>query len=122
MTLGQELWSCSRSALLQIVFSERISSQSMLFEPDETFTVTFEPVDASQGDSTNFVICSISETTITILDQDSKLILLYVVKRGCTKYEDEVYYNLNVTRHYIKVYNIIHLVSLYLTFLSQWCQ
>ena len=57
-----------------------------VFEPDETFRVTFEAVDTSQGDSPNFVVGSISETIITILDEDDcKLILLYAVKRGCMK-------------------------------------
>ena len=37
-------------------------------EPPETFRVTFEPVDTSQEDSTNFRIGTICETTITILD------------------------------------------------------
>ena len=46
-----------------------------MVEQDETFTVTFEPVDTSQGDSSNFAIGSMSVTTITILDQDGKLIL-----------------------------------------------
>ena len=39
-----------------------------LIEPPETFRVTFEPADTSQGDSPNFRIGTISETTITILD------------------------------------------------------
>ena len=56
-----------------------------VFDPDETFRVTFEMVDTSQGDSTNFDIGSISETIVTIIDQDCKLILLYAVKRGCMK-------------------------------------
>ena len=39
-----------------------------LVESAETFRVTFEPVDTSQEDSTNFRIGTICETTITILD------------------------------------------------------
>ena len=44
-------------------------------EPNESFFVTFEPVDPSQQDTTNFGIGTISVTTITILDQDGKPIL-----------------------------------------------
>ena len=44
-------------------------------EPIESFFVTFEPVDTSQQDTTNFMIGTISVTTITINDQDGKLIL-----------------------------------------------
>ena len=42
-------------------------------EPDETFRITFEPIDILQGDSLNFGIGGIFETIVTILDQDSKL-------------------------------------------------
>ena len=43
-------------------------NEDSLVEPDEIFRVTFEPVATSQGDTANFMIGSINETNITILD------------------------------------------------------
>ena len=51
-----------------------VINTDMLIEPDETFRVTFEPINVNLGDTDNFDIGGIFETTVTIID--GKLISL----------------------------------------------
>ena len=82
-SIGATVNSVQRQIFIQI-------NDDALVEPDETFRVTFELVNTSQGDSTNFGIGSMSETIVTILDQDGKLIL--IIPRANTGMQYKIMY------------------------------
>ena len=70
-TVGTAQTSVQRGNFITII-------NDMVDEQDESFTVTFEPLDTGLGDSNNFMIGTISVTTVTIRDDDGKLILTRV--------------------------------------------